>query len=65
MVKSLVIALASCLTFSAQAADWDFLKNEADSQLYVKSYSGVLLGNQAHTGDNFDIGSSTPATNIR
>ena len=55
MVKSLVIALASCLTFSAQAADWDFLKNEADSQLYVKSYSGVLLGNQAHTGDNFDI----------
>ena len=43
MVKSLVIALASGLTFSAQAADWDFLKNEADSQLYVKSYSGVLL----------------------
>ena len=55
MVKSLVIALAFGLTFSAQAADWDFLKNEADSQLYVKSYSGVLLGNQTHTGDNFDI----------
>ena len=29
MVKSLVIALASCLTFSAQAADWDFLPETA------------------------------------
>ena len=55
MVKSLVIALASSLAFSAQAADWSFLQTESDSQLYVKSYSGVLLGNQTHTGDNFDI----------
>ncbi|MBP0603772.1 hypothetical protein J8I01_14805 [Aeromonas sanarellii] len=55
MVKSLVIALAAGLAFSAQAADWDFLKNDADSQLYVKSYSGVLLGSQAHPGEHFDL----------
>ncbi|USV56545.1 hypothetical protein [Aeromonas encheleia] len=55
MVKSLIIALASGLAFSAQAADWSFLQTESDSQLYVKSYSGVLLGNQTHHGDNFDL----------
>lgn len=55
MVKSLVIALASGLAFSAQAADWSFLQDGADSQLYVKSYSGVLLGTQTHHSDNFDI----------
>ncbi|MGY3893676.1 hypothetical protein [Aeromonas enterica] len=55
MVKPLIIALASCLSLGAQAADWDFLKSEANSQLYVKSYSGVLLGNQSHHSDNFDL----------
>ena len=55
MVKPLIIAFASCLSLCAQAADWDFLNSEENSQLYVKSYSGVLLGNQTHTGDNFDI----------
>lgn len=55
MVKSLIIALASGLAFSAHAADWSLLQNEADSQLYVKSYSGVLLGNQTHHSDNFDL----------
>ncbi|MDM5071423.1 MULTISPECIES: hypothetical protein [Aeromonas] len=55
MVKPLIIALASCLSFGAQAADWDFLKSEANSQLYVKSYSGVLLGSQSHHSDNFDL----------
>ncbi|MDM5131863.1 hypothetical protein OB962_12820 [Aeromonas piscicola] len=55
MVKPLIIALASCLSLGAQAADWDFLKNEANSQLYVKSYSGVLLGSQSHHSDNFDL----------
>ena len=55
MVKSLVIAMASSLVFSAQAADWSFLQTESDNPLYVKSYSGVLLGNQSHLGDNFDL----------
>jgi hypothetical protein len=55
MVKPLIIALASCLSLGAQAADWDFLKSEANSQLYVKSYSGVLLGSQSHHSDNFDL----------
>ena len=55
MVKSSVIALVSCLSLTAQAADWDFLKNDANSQLYVKSYSGVLLGNQTHHNDSFDL----------
>ena len=55
MVKSSVIALVSCLSLTAQAADWDFLKNDANSQLYVKSYSGVLLDNQAHHNDSFDL----------
>lgn len=55
MVKSLVIALASVLALSAQAADWSFLQNDTDSQLYVKSYSGVLLGTQTHHSDSFDI----------
>ena len=55
MVKSLIIALASSLTLSAQAADWSFLQTESDGELYVKSYSGVLLGNQTHHSDNFDL----------
>lgn len=55
MVKSSVIVLFSCLSLTAQAADWDFLKNDANSQLYVKSYSGVLLGNQTHHNDSFDL----------
>lgn len=55
MVKPLIIALVSCLSLGAQAADWDFLKSEANSQLYVKSYSGVLLGSQSHHSDNFDL----------
>jgi hypothetical protein len=55
MVKPLIIALASCLSLGAQAADWDFLKSEADSQLYVKSYSGVLLDSQTHHSDSFDL----------
>lgn len=55
MVKSLVIAMASSLVFSAQAADWSFLQTESDNPLYVKSYSGILLGNQSHLGDNFDL----------
>lgn len=55
MVKPLIIALASCLSLGAKAADWDFLKSEANSQLYVKSYSGVLLGSQSHHSDNFDL----------
>lgn len=55
MVKPLIIALTSCLSLGAQAADWDFLKSEANSQLYVKSYSGVLLGSQSHHSDNFDL----------
>lgn len=55
MVKSLVIALASVFALSAQAADWSFLQNDTDSQLYVKSYSGVLLGTQTHHSDSFDI----------
>ena len=55
MVKSLIVTLVSCLSLNAQAADWDFLKSEADSQLYVKSYSGVLLDNQAHHNDSFDL----------
>ncbi|WP_281705169.1 hypothetical protein [Aeromonas taiwanensis] len=55
MARSLVIALASSLAFSAQAADWSFLQTDVDNSLYVKSYSGILLGNQAHPGDNFDI----------
>jgi opacity protein-like surface antigen len=55
MVKSLIIMLTSSLALSAQAADWSFLQNESDSQLYVKSYSGVLLGTQTHHSDNFDL----------
>ncbi|MCH7371305.1 MULTISPECIES: hypothetical protein [Aeromonas] len=55
MVKSLIIVLTSSLALSAQAADWSFLQNESDSQLYVKSYSGVLLGTQTHHSDNFDL----------
>lgn len=55
MVKSLVIALVSGLAFSAQAADWSLLQHESESQLYVKSYSGVLLGTQTHHSDNFDL----------
>ncbi|MGL5813746.1 MAG: hypothetical protein ACRCYW_10520 [Aeromonas sp.] len=55
MVKSLVIALVSVFALSAQAADWSFLQNDTDSQLYVKSYSGVLLGSQTHPSDSFDI----------
>lgn len=55
MARSLVIALASVFALSAQAADWSFLQNESDSQLYVKSYSGVLLGTQTHHSDNFDL----------
>ncbi len=65
MVKSSVIALVSCLSLTAQAADWDFLKNDTDSQLYVKSYSGVLLGSQTHHNDSSISGSSIPAINIR
>ena len=55
MVKSLVIALTASFSLAASAADWSFIQNEADSQLYVKSYSGVLVGNQTHPSDNFDI----------
>ncbi|MGY3857282.1 MULTISPECIES: hypothetical protein [Aeromonas] len=55
MVKSLAIALASAFALSAQAADWSFLQDDTDSQLYVKSYSGVLLGTQTHPSDSFDI----------
>ena len=47
MVKSSVIALVSCLSLTAQAADWDFLKNDANSQLYVKSYSCLLYTSDA------------------
>jgi len=62
MARSLVIALASSLAFSAQAADWSFLQTDADNSLYVKSYSGILLGNQAHPGDNFDPSTSAASS---
>lgn len=59
MAKSLItvaaIVLAYGLSLSTQAADWSLLQNESESQLYVKSYSGVLLGEQANRGDNFDL----------
>ncbi|MGY3958420.1 hypothetical protein [Aeromonas popoffii] len=55
MVKPLIIAFASCLSLCAQAADWDFLNSEENSQLYVKSYSGALLGSQSHHSDHFDL----------
>ena len=58
---------AAGLAFFGPRPPTGIFKNDADSQLYVKSYSGVLLGNQGPSGDHFWIssGSSTLATSIR
>ncbi|UBH27039.1 hypothetical protein [Aeromonas enteropelogenes] len=56
MVRSLIITLlTSCACMAVQAADWDLFKQESDPELYMKSYSGVLLNQQAHHSDSFDL----------